>query len=341
MPYAERIDEYLWMTTRLIFRISAIGAACCPPAPPKEARLCLVMSASAGSNSVDIQLRHGNVDSCRVGLKNVLVLASITRHVSGRSAHVEADDGDAIVGVVTCFCLAHNAASRARQQRLEAGKVFGRAHTAVRLHEFDSRVLFKARLESFQQSVDVLLHHRRQVRIEHGRLCAWHCLDHRDDLVGRGDELEAQLDSQLFQFFFMVLEIVAVNQTNSHGLEPVGSEPNELAFGSIKIYRLQDLKHLLGSALNEFFAIKQLSAIVHLRIFGIRRHCDSLVDFNDLFVQHARFDNFERKQVGSALVADAQKILEPLGGDKGTLGSFSFEKSVCCNCGSQTDAADD
>ncbi|KAL4885169.1 hypothetical protein BJY04DRAFT_214510 [Aspergillus karnatakaensis] len=41
---AERMEEYLWIRTRRIPSASAIAQACCPPAPPKEARWCFAAS---------------------------------------------------------------------------------------------------------------------------------------------------------------------------------------------------------------------------------------------------------------------------------------------------------
>ncbi|GJD02273.1 uncharacterized protein ColKHC_11098 [Colletotrichum higginsianum] len=108
--------------------------------------------AAAGSYGGDVEHGHGDGAAGDGGLGEVVVAAVVAGDVGAGAAHVESDDGRAVLGVVAGPRDADDAARGPAEQGLVAAEAGGRLEAAVGAHEVDAA---RRDAEAGAEAVDV------------------------------------------------------------------------------------------------------------------------------------------------------------------------------------------
>ena len=266
---------------------------------------------------VHVDDRRTDADARHLGLVRPLELAGEVGDVSGRAAHVKADEP------LEAGCLggaghADDTPGRTRQQCIAAGEAPSIGQTAIGLHELQLRppCRFRAAIalrsvaaadprchgigcadsrrdsvgcaDSRCHGIDVAAQDRGQVGVGHGGVAAGDDLDQRVHLVAHRDLLETDLTSRSSQRCLVVGVPVAVHQHDGHRLHASLPRRGHAVCGRRQIQRAQ-----------------------HRAVRG-----DALVHLEHLRIEHLGQHDVELEQVRAGLVADAQHVAEARRGDE-------------------------
>lgn len=202
---------------------------------------------TAGSDSVDVELRRLNGDSGCCGFKDVLIASlTIARNVctcttldtllalaekfgAGALYHVKTNDWRLCVLIIRCNGIADNTSGRTRQDSLETSEVVHVDETTVALHKFAASTFrpflmldttcaqtsFKAGLET----VNVLSDGWCEVGIRAHRSGSRYQLDHGHKLMAERDVAKANFFGDFADESLVVGEGVAVHETYSYAAD--------------------------------------------------------------------------------------------------------------------------
>ena len=235
--------------------------------------------AAAGCHRVDRHHRRAHAHACDLALEAALESAGIVGDIRRGAAHVEGDDlletGERADPHGT-----DDAAGRARQDGVLAPEHLGVDQAAVALHEHQPHVADRAR-----HLVDIAAEDRRQIGIDHRRVAAADHLHQRRDLVADRDLGEAHLARQRRQRLLVIGVAVAVQEHDRDRPKALREAALQAGAGALEIERPLD------------------------RAVGAH----ALGDLDHVGVEQLRQHDPTRKDVGTMLVADAQRVGEALG----------------------------
>lgn len=121
---------------------------------------------TASSHRINVQLRCLNGNACSSSLKHMFIMTVESRHICASATHIKTNDRHLGLLVKRCQCISNDAASRARQDGLEAREIAHGHQTTIALHELQLGCpLFKPIVKSAYKPLDVLLDTRRQIGI--------------------------------------------------------------------------------------------------------------------------------------------------------------------------------
>ena len=237
--------------------------------------------ATPGGHGVNQDHRSPHPDPGHHRVGGALEVAVVVGHIGGGAAHVEPDQA-AVPGGLPGAGHAHHPTGRAGQQRILAPEVVGVGEAPVGLHEEERRV------HLILHGLDVTAQHRGEIGVGHGGVAPGHQADERVHLMAGRDVLEAHLSGDLGQAGLVVGVAVAVQQHDGRRAQAVPVGRGELAPGVV-------------------FVEPSLHGAVGPH---------PLVHGDHPAVHHVGQHDVEGEQVGTGLVADAEGVGEPLGGDQ-------------------------
>ncbi len=263
-----------------------------PDAQPRAVEL--QDRAAAGGHRVDAHHRRAHAHAGHLGFERALEFAREVADVGGRAAHVEADHSLVPTGHRGAH-HADDAARRARQDRILALEVVRFGEATARLHEEQAHA---GHLRG--HLVDVAAQDRRQVRVDHRGVAARHQLHQRAHLVRHADLRESDGTRQRGCRLLVCGEAVAVHEDNRAGAD-AGVE------GGLQLHTqrvgLQRLHHLALRA-------------------------DTLVGFDDPFVQQLGQHDVAIEQARPILIGDAQRIAKAARGHQHRAVALALEQRV-------------
>ncbi len=289
-----------------VARRPGVGAgALGPDAQPRTVEL--QQRAATGGHGVDAHHRRAHAHAGHLGVEGALEFAGVMRHVGAGAAHVEADH----LGVTAGHGGAHHAddaAGRAGQDRVLALEVVRFGQAAAALHEEQAHA---GHLRG--HLVDVAAQDRRQVGVDDGGVTARHQLHQRADLVRGADLREADCACQLGRGGFVRGVAVAMHEDDGHGAD-AGIE------GGLQV-------------------APQRGLIQRLQHLALR--ADTLVRFDDAFVEQFGQHDVALEQLGPRLVGDAQRVAEALARDQQGAVALAFQEGVGGHRGAHLHALDE
>ena len=257
---------------------------------PKPRTIKLQQRAPTRGHGVDAHHGRAHAHPCHLGFELALKLTRKMAHVSRGAAHVKANHPGGAVQTLAMgkrqLCRAghaHNAARRARQNRVLALKRMGIGQAARRLHEVQGHARHLT-----GHLLDIAAQDGRQIRVHHRGVATADPLHQGAGLV-RGAHLgEAQLARPLRRLRLVRGVTVTMHEHNGHTAQTAPMGGLQLC---PQVRHIQGLQHL-----------------------AMRAH--ALLRFDHLGVEQLGQHNVPVKQARSVLVGDAQGIAKALGGDQ-------------------------
>ena len=262
--------------------------------------------AAAGSDGMDLHHRRAHPHARDQSFEGALVLAIVMRDVGRRSAHVEADD------LVVARHRggphrADDAAGRARQDAVLAAEEAGVGESAVRLHEHQPGFA-----ELVPYAVDIAFQDRRDIGVDDGGVAATDQLHQGAHLVRDRDLPEADLAREPGDLDLVVVVAVAVDEHDRDRLDTVPLGPFQRLPGAFEVDR------------------DQLLAVGRI----------ALVDLDHALVQELGQDDMAGEEEGSVLVADTERVAEPLGNQEDRAVALALQQRVRRDRGAHLDGVD-
>ncbi|GKT94385.1 LOW QUALITY PROTEIN: uncharacterised protein [Colletotrichum tofieldiae] len=206
--------------------------------------------AAARGDRGDVEHRDGDGAPGDGGLREVVVLAVVAGHVGAGAAHVEADDGGAVLGVVARPGDAHDAAGGAAEEGLVATELGGGLETAVGAHEVHAP---GRDAEARVEGVDVAPDDGVEVGLGAGGRAAVEELDGRGGGGGGGDEGEAELGRAgdgCHEVLVGRVE-VGVHEADGEGRVALVSDGAELGPDGVRVRAAEDTDELAARRADE------------------------------------------------------------------------------------------
>ncbi len=255
--------------------------------PDREAAVAVAEDrAAAGGDAVHVEHRLRQAHAGDQMLEALRQLAVDERDVGRGAAHVKTDEARQVEPLAHP-AHADQAPGRPRQHARHGVEAGRRGQAAVALHERQARRgVERAHLGG--ECIDVVAQRQRQVGIEHGGIPARHVAHQRRQLVRHRHLLEAELAREGRGRLLVLRMAPAVQKHDGHGAPPGGAGARQVGTQPRQVERGQHLA----------LRVDALARFQHARVQALGQH------------------DVAREDVGAVLVADAQRVGEPGGGDQ-------------------------